>query len=538
MSPSMVTHGRSLIIRDPVWNTIRLDPVAAAIIDTPAFQRLRYIRQLGLAHLVYPGATHTRFDHALGVYHLAVRAIRTLEAGSQVPPEVWEGVRLIPYAALLHDIGHYPFSHALEELEPEPIAANHEEMSARFFESKEMRAALAPLGEGAAEQISRIIQGRGENALRGLVSGSLDLDKMEYLRRDARFCGVPYGEVDVERLLQGLVLLQDPVSGNWEVGLRAKALSALESLLFSKYQMFRNVYWHHGVRAATGLYKRIVEEAVGAGILTPPDLIGPGDEELLYELGQRASARQDAVAARLAKRWLPALRNRRLPKRALEIPAWQLEGRPLPEWVGGNTVEKRRWEDALAQELGLAPGEVILDFPIKKAMFQLDVLVERPGRPLRRLGREGIPGLIDLPKLAEELYRTARVLRLFTFERRRLEREWVLERLARWPGTAGSGRPGPVAPGSDKAGPGPGREFSAQPAETSRGPASLPVDDGRDVSYRGQPGTGVGTSDVRGVGEVGGVGEGARAGTDDSRRGYVSTPEEKNIDNGYVRPYR
>ena len=538
MSPSMVTHGRSLIIRDPVWNTIRLDPVAAAIIDTPAFQRLRYIRQLGLAHLVYPGATHTRFDHALGVYHLAVRAIRTLEAGSQVPPEVWEGVRLIPYAALLHDIGHYPFSHALEELEPEPIAANHEEMSARFFESKEMRAALAPLGEGAAEQISRIIQGRGENALRGLVSGSLDLDKMEYLRRDARFCGVPYGEVDVERLLQGLVLLQDPVSGNWEVGLRAKALSALESLLFSKYQMFRNVYWHHGVRAATGLYKRIVEEAVGAGILTPPDLIGPGDEELLYELGQRASARRDAVAARLAKRWLPALRNRRLPKRALEIPAWQLEGRPLPEWVGGNTVEKRRWEDALAQELGLAPGEVILDFPIKKAMFQLDVLVERPGRPLRRLGREGIPGLIDLPKLAEELYRTARVLRLFTFERRRLEREWVLERLARWPGTAGSGRPGPVAPGSDKVGPGPGREFSAQPAETSRAPASLPVDDGRDVSYRGQPGTGVGTSDVRGVGEVGGVGEGARAGTDDSRRGYVSTPEEKNIDNGYVRPYR
>ena len=466
----MVNHGRSFIIRDPVWNTIRLDAIAGAIIDTPAFQRLRYIRQLGLAHLVYPGATHSRFDHALGVYHLADRAIGILRDGEPVPPEVWDGVRLIPYAALLHDIGHYPFSHAVEELDPATITANHEEAGARFFETPEMRAALAPLGEGAREQISGIITGRGEQALRGLVSGSLDLDKMEYLRRDARFCGVPYGEVDVERLLQGLVPLQDPDTGDWEVGIRAKALSTLESLLFAKYQMFRNVYWHHGVRAATGLYKRIVEDALGAGLLTPPDLIGPTDEQLLHELERRARARRggeeaaslrdegtgargwggaassspEAVAARLARRWLPALRNRRLPKRAVEIPAWQLEGRSLPGWVGGDTAEKRRWEDALAADLGLEPGEVILDFPVKRAMFQLDVLVDRPGRPVRRLGREGIPGLIDLPKLAEELYRTARVLRLFTFDRRPLDPEWVLERLAKGPG--GTARTGEDRP--------------------------------------------------------------------------------------------
>ncbi|MDE2752880.1 MAG: HD domain-containing protein, partial [Gemmatimonadota bacterium] len=125
----MHRHGRSIVIRDPVWNTIRLDAVAASIVDTAPFQRLRYIRQLGLAHLVYPGATHTRFDHAVGVYHLAVRAIRILKSGPALPPEAWEGARLIPYAALLHDIGHYAFSHALEELEPERIAGGHEEMS-------------------------------------------------------------------------------------------------------------------------------------------------------------------------------------------------------------------------------------------------------------------------------------------------------------------------------------------------------------------------------------------------------------------------
>ena len=406
-----------------------MDAVAVAIMDTAAFQRLRYIRQLGLAHLVYPGATHTRFDHALGVYHLAVRALRILEAGPPVPNEVWRGRHLIPYAALLHDIGHYAFSHALEELEPERIAGDHEEMSARFFESAPLKAALEPLGAGASEEIFRIIRDEGDSALSGLVSGSLDLDKMEYLRRDARFCGVPYGEVDVERLLQGLALLRDPLSGDWEVGLRGKALSTLESLLFSKYQMFRTVYWHHAVRAATGLYKRIVETAVEAKLLSPLELIGPTDEELLYELARRARADQGPTADRLARRWLPALRERRLPKRATEIPAWQLEGKTLPDWVSGDTPAKRRWEDGIAAELGLAPGEVILDFPVKKRMFQLDVLVDRGGHVVR-LGQEGIPGLIDLPKLAEELYRTARVLRLFTFERRRVEPEWLLERLA------------------------------------------------------------------------------------------------------------
>ena len=353
----MHRHGRPIVIRDPVWNTIRLDAVAASIVDTAPFQRLRYIRQLGLAHLVYPGATHTRFDHAVGVYHLAVRAIRILKAGPALPPEAWEGARLIPYAALLHDIGHYAFSHALEELARERIAGDHEEMSALFFESPALRAALTSLGKDAPDEIFRIIKGEGDTALRGLVSGSLDLDKMEYLRRDARFCGVPYGEVDVERLLQGMALLQDPVTGSWEVGVRAKSLSALESLLFAKYQMFRNVYWHHAVRAATGLYKLIGETAGEAGILSPLDLIGPTDEELLFELRQRARLVSGDVAERLSRHWLPALKNRKLPKRTAEIPAWQLEERTLPEWVSGDTAEKREWEDAGAAELGLAPGE-------------------------------------------------------------------------------------------------------------------------------------------------------------------------------------
>ena len=429
----MPQTARFRVIRDPLWNSIRLDPTAVRIIDTAAFQRLRYIRQLGLAHLVYPGATHTRFDHALGVYYLTRAALRYLKERGPVPSEVWEGEDLIPYAGLLHDIGHYAFSHALEELEPEQLPGDHEAVSSHFFQSPELRSALEALGAEAADRIYGLIRGTESLPLRGLVSGSLDLDKMEYLRRDARFCGVPYGEVDVDRLIQGLVLLPDPGSGQYEVGVTEKAVASLESLLFAKYQMFRNVYWHHGVRAATALYKRIVEEAVSEGLVTPPDLVGPTDEELLHEIGRRAEGSTTEGSKRLRERWLPALRNRRLPKRALELTAADLAEVPLPPWLGTDSPQKRVVEDGLARNLGLESGEVVVDYPAKATMFQLNLLVERRNGEVVRVGEGGLPGVLDLPRVAEELYRTARVLRVFTFSRSSVDRADFLDAV-QWSG--------------------------------------------------------------------------------------------------------
>jgi HD superfamily phosphohydrolase len=423
--------GPDKIIRDPLWDTIRLDATAVRIVDTPEFQRLRYIRQLGFTHLVYPGATHTRFDHALGVYHLSVTALRHLRERGGAPPEAWEGEELIPYAALLHDIGHYPFSHALEELETEPPPSHHEDVAHRFFAATALRDALAPLGLGAPERLHELIRGKSEIPLRGLVSGSLDLDKMEYLKRDARFCGVPYGEVDVSRLLQGLEILRDPGTGRYEVGVHEKAIASLESLLFAKYQMFRNVYWHHAVRAATALYKRIVEESVRAGLVAPDELVGPTDEELLHLVTRRAHEDEGDVAERIATRWMPALRQRKLPKRALELTAADLAGRQVEDWAVGDSPWKRAVEDDLAVELALEPGEVVIDFPAKPQMFQLDLLVERRGGLVQRLDMEGLEGLLDLPRVAQELYSTARVLRVFTFERREVSADAVLERITR-----------------------------------------------------------------------------------------------------------
>ncbi len=412
---------RQLLLRDPIWNTIRLDDTAIRIVDTAAFQRLRYIKQLGLAHLVYPGAVHTRFDHAIGVYHLMRRALLVMgERGGLDGTDEGEQ-RLVALAGLLHDIGHYPFSHAVEELEQGVIPGHHETLVGHFFTEPEVAATLDSVSDDAPIEIEALIRGESRSVLQGLVSGSLDLDKIEYLKRDAHFCGVPYGEIDVDRLIYSLAILHDPFTGRGEVGVHEKGVAALESLLFSKYQMFRNVYWHHAVRAATVMYKRIIADALTEKLLDASELVGETDEALLFLIEVRANgARTSRVGARIA-----ALRARRLPKRASEVAAGEVpSGDVAIEWLCADSPLKRRVEDQIARELSLQPGDVFLDYPEKSAMFALDLLVQRRSGEVIRLGPGGKAGLMGLPRVADELYRTARVLRLFTFgERRTIEPE-------------------------------------------------------------------------------------------------------------------
>jgi hypothetical protein len=403
-------------IRDPLWDTIRLDPVAVRIMDSAAFQRLRYIRQLGLAYLVYPGATHTRFDHALGVYHLATRALGVLDEQGMLAGVASEERRLVPLAALLHDVGHYPYSHAVEELEEGWIPGHHEALVGRFLADPEISAALTEVAPDGPARVEALIRGQSSSPLQGLVSGSLDLDKIEYLKRDARFCGVPYGEVDVDRLLYALVVIEDPATGRLEAGVREKGVAALESLLFAKYQMFRNVYWHHAVRAATVMYKRIVVDALAGRLLAPEELVGQTDESLLFLLESRSregAVGVDAGMAARVGRWVAGLRARRLPKRVAEVVAADLDGEGVGEWMAVDSSLKREVEDRLAREWGVEPGGVFLDYPAKPLMFGLDLLVPRGERDVLRLGPGGQAGLIGLPRIADELYRTARVFRLF-----------------------------------------------------------------------------------------------------------------------------
>ena len=405
------------IIRDPLWNNVRVDDAAMRLIDTPAFQRLRYVRQLGWVYLVYPGATHSRFEHAVGTYHLARRALSLLEEGGEdlgaLPADACQLVRA---AALLHDIGHYPYSHALEEIG----ALHHEEVARPLVTDGEIADVLADeLGPGAAERIFALIRGESVSPLQGLISGSFDLDKLDYLRRDAFMCGVSYGEIDVDRLLQSLVLLDEPTTGRRVVGLREKGLSALESLLFAKYQMYRNVYWHHAVRAATAMYKRLVADAVSAGSLDARELAAFTDEGLLQRVADQAPGPL-----------LDALRTRRLYKRAFECPAADLPAEG-GEWIADDRALAVAVEDALAREAGLAPGELLVDYPAKTQMLGLDIPVLARRGGVRQLTAAGWEGAMNLPRLSEQFYRSARWLRVFTCRRMTLDRRRIIDLASR-----------------------------------------------------------------------------------------------------------
>jgi HD superfamily phosphohydrolase len=404
------------IIRDPLWDNIRLDRPALLALDTAAVQRLRYIRQVGHTFLVYPGATHTRFEHALGAYHLTRRALGALEELGEIGPATPEECLAVRMAALLHDIGHYPFSHALEEAG----FPSHEALGVAKLTEGELGERLVQIGGKAfPAAVGALIRGTSTSPLQGLISGSIDLDKVDYLSRDARMCGVPYGTVDVDRLLSSLTLVEvEP--GRFEVGVQEKGISALESLLFAKYQMYRNVYWHHAVRSATCMFKRAVRCAVRRGSVTPEAIAQATDDGLMELL---IGHDRNELAA--------SIRARRLHKRALDLPATEVPADVQP-WVAQDPDLLELVEDALARQAGLAPGALLLDFPARSSMLGVNLPLRTRAGTIERLTDAGRAGHLGLPRVADELYRSARRLRIFVASMPRGSLERTLGLLT-WP---------------------------------------------------------------------------------------------------------
>ena len=410
----MALAGDFEVIRDPLWNNIRIDGRALCVVDSAPFQRLRYVRQLGHAYLVYPGATHSRFEHALGAYHLARRALTLLRERGELDAIDGEVLTLTRLAALLHDIGHYPFSHALEEAG----LPSHESLAAHHFTHPELAAALDRYDiRDIGPRLTALITGKSDNPLQGLVAGSLDLDKLEYLTRDARMCGVPYGTVDVDRLLHSLTVTQEGV------GVHEKGVSALESLLFAKYQMYRNVYWHHAVRSATAMFKRLIRLALEAEHVSAQALVDSTDESLMETV-------RHFPGSPLADR----LRRRQLYKRAVDLPAGTLPP-DAAEWISRDPGLLTRVEDRLAMELGLEPGAVLLDYPAKPAMLAVDLPLRLRDGHVTRLDAADGQRLLGIRGIADELHTSARRLRVFVAVSVGVD-EAAIRRLASQPATA------------------------------------------------------------------------------------------------------
>lgn len=276
-------------IRIPLRGNVPAGPAVRALIDTAPLQRLRGVRQLGLAHLVYPGGGHSRFEHSLGVYalgrlllgHLFARSGRQHLAAS-------DGYTFLA-ACLLHDVGHYPFSHTLEEVPPHPdgrvtIPRHDERARAIILGDPEVSRVLRTRWGADPERIARVIDegdatgDARDQCLRHLLCGPLNPDRLDYLERDSQHAGVPYGQaLDIQRLLDSI----DFVPGGTELGVSPKGVPAVETLIFASYLMYREVYWHHTVRAAQAMLKRAVTEALLADEVDFARLVAADDEQAM-----------------------------------------------------------------------------------------------------------------------------------------------------------------------------------------------------------------------------------------------------------------
>ncbi len=261
-------------VRDPLWGNVMVPQEFSAILSSPEFIKLSRILQLGPAHLVYPGATHTRRAHSIGVFELAKRSLAALASRSTLLAVDAAGARGFLVAALCHDLGHFPYAHSLKEL---PLR-EHESLTADVVLGP-LRAAVIAAGADpdfvAAIVDQDLPAPDPDGALRlfrNLLSGVLDPDKLDYLNRDAWACGVPYGVQDVDFTLQHLGL-----DASGRPGVTERGVMAIEAVLFSKYQMYRAVYWHKSVRAATAMIKKAVVEALTTGSLGPEELYGLDD---------------------------------------------------------------------------------------------------------------------------------------------------------------------------------------------------------------------------------------------------------------------
>ena len=231
-------------IRDPVHGYIYANETEREIIDTKIFQRLRRIRQLAGCHLVYPGGQHSRFEHSIGAMHLAgnvnsVLASRNVGFTSTSAQE-------LRAAALLHDIGHGPFSHMFEEVMAERSQVNHEDMTQKIILGTEIGDILERNGISRRE-LSKLAVGKSDKKRRyenDVIGGGLSVDIMDYLLRDSYFTGVEYGKVDALRIINSFEVVKD------RLAIGHAALFAFEALMIARYEMFRAVYFHRTVRAA------------------------------------------------------------------------------------------------------------------------------------------------------------------------------------------------------------------------------------------------------------------------------------------------
>ena len=351
----LIMAERSKIIRDPIHGNIKFDGFFIELLDTLEIQRLYNIKQLGFAHLVFPGAHHTRLEHSFGVYNIAKMLAESLE--------LEESERdLISCAALLHDIGHGPFSHTLESILLEKFGVDHVDVTEKlicgdfnifdegerpFIQASCVHDLLVEHGL-PMKRIVDIIRGKTENKpyLSQMLNSTIDADQLDYLMRDAYYTGVAYGTIDIDRLLQTVTIFKE------NLAVQRKGISAVENILMARGLMYSSVYFHKTVRIAELMLSKAFE------LLPDPEpfeFFRMTDLEILSALTRKGSYQHEIVTR---------LKYRTLFKQAFVLSSGDLDKswcEALRKLERGEA--RREKEHEFESLLHIPKGHVIIDIP-------------------------------------------------------------------------------------------------------------------------------------------------------------------------------
>jgi len=333
---------RLLEITDPIHDFIRLNKTEHEIIDTPVFQRLRRIKQLSGAHLTYPGAQHTRFEHSLGVLHIASMAASSLNSKGLMSSDDIQNIR---FAALLHDIGHGPFSHLFEEV-LQRKKQSHEEIGKQIILKSEIGDTISKSGYDK-KLIHNLAVGQSRmQYLNEIVSGALSADMMDYLLRDGYFTGAEHAKIDHHRLTHSLDVYKN------KLALDNSALVNFETMLISRFQMFKAVYFHKTVRAGEVMLLEAMSLAgneLGLSSLKMDEYVKLTDEVVLEKLMSLPETNSDLKAAR---KIATDYQDRKLFKCVFE------------RSLSGKSLSKKRLEEIkqkIAKKSKINPNQIFID---------------------------------------------------------------------------------------------------------------------------------------------------------------------------------
>jgi len=338
------------VVLDPVHGYIEMDEIVQELLATPQMQRLRRIKQLGFSNLVYPGANHTRFEHSLGAMHLASMLMKNLDS-------IEEGKKKeIRAAALLHDVGHGPFSHVTENVIDKYTRHRHDDVK-EIVGKGEIKEVLKKHGISPGDLAKHV---KGETSLGQILSSEIDVDRMDYLVRDSHYTGVAFGVVDYNRLINQMRFYEDRLVIDYG------GLKAAESLLVSRFWMNTSVYYHHVTRISEAMCSKAVEYMIKNGELDPARLRQMDDTDLTA-----AMRNASGYAGELARR----LDARKLYKRALYTGL---------EDAGKGVLKHRdkieRAEKEIAELAGVDLQCVIVDIPKTPEMLEMKAMIKADHR--------------------------------------------------------------------------------------------------------------------------------------------------------------